>query len=845
MLPPSRRLRGLSPLLALPFLLAPCAAMAIAIDIGDGTVTGVLNSTVTVGAAWRMQGQNVNLIGKSNNNPNVCYGHQSCQGVFRDQIEPAQTLVRAPGLFSINGDDGDLNYQKHHLIQGVGKLTQDLTLSWHDFGLFARWMYFYDAVNNDFTEYHPNRITPENAGTTGIPPSDRSFVNTVDPVTTQLVRAVYFPNNRIYGPGGVVRNHRDDGETLSQIGTNFQMLDAVITGKFPLPGERSLSLKLGRQTLSWGESTLLVINSLNQVNPPNANNLYRVGYQLEEVFTPVAMAFASTEPFQNATLQAYYQFEWEPLESPTPGSYFSFIDVGTNNVNKSVSISFGGAPEDPTYPGFAHPQENPLALITPTTLTIERLPDHEARNGGQYGFSFGYYWENLGTGTQTTAYFMNYHSKLPFASFYATHASCARAEGNPNHNNASNSIEWLQDCPDMPVTRVLAQGLLGDPRDATSSTVPLDTAKLQLEYPEDIKMFGVSFNTTVGDLSLQGEVAYRPRSPLQVDTEDLAFAAFGPTLTRCHEQSLNCSGSSDGSIGIDGQTHANSDFVDATGSNPWHDTFDAGVPTTALLGIPGLGLPENLPLPTAISLGHIPGSARSFPSFIIPYRGGTLGENPACPNIPSAMYTQSMPCYIRGWEYFSTLQYNLGGTYILGASDNPFGADQLIMVGEVGATHVPNLPSWDQLQIEGPGTSTHASAGADGTGADGSRRACSTNPSCTVGADGLRFNPTQQQGGWATSFSWGYRAIFIFKYESVLPGISLQPRLIFMHDVKGVAPGPAENFVSGRKNILVDMETRYKEALSFTIGYGWWTGGGVGNLYSDRDFAQVFVKYQF
>jgi hypothetical protein len=826
--------------LALALLTLPVASSAITIDIGDGAVTGALNSTVTLGAAWRMQGRDQDLIGKSNLNPNVCYGHQSCQGVFRDQIEPAQTLARAPGMFSVNNDDGDLNYEKYHLVQAVAKLTQDVTLSWHDFGLFARWMYFYDAENNDFTEYHPNRMTPENAGSVGFGPGisggDRSFVNTADPVTTQLLRAVYFPTSRIYGPGGVVRNRRTDGETLSQIGTNFQMLDAVLSGKFPMPGDHTLTVKLGRQTVSWGESTLLVINSVNQANPVNANNLYRVGYQLEEVFTPVNMAFVSTEPFTNATLQGFYQLEWKPLQTPTPGSFFSFIDVGTDNVGKTVSVSFGGNPEDPN--ALASPQENPLALITPTSLTIERLPDHNARNSGQYGVSFSYYFENLGNGTQMGLYFMNYHSKLPYASFYATHASCARREGNALGMDVSNSLQWLLACNDMPLNRELT---LGDPAAATSDNVPLDTAKLQLEYPEDIPLYGWAFNTTVGDLSLQGEVAYRPHAPLQVDTEDLAFAAFGPTLTRCHEQSLGCSGSSNGSIGIDGMTHTSSDFQ---APDAYHDTFDAGVPTTALLGIPGITLPGNLP--SAIVLGHIPGSARAFPTFIIPYRGGQIGENAPCAsNLTTADYNNSLPCYIRGWEYFRTLQYNLGATYILGASDNPFGADQLIMVGELGATHVLDLPSWDVLQIEAPGTSTHASAGADGTGADGGQRACSTNPACSIGADGLRFNPTQQKGGWAESFAWGYRLIFQFKYESVLPGISLMPQLVWMHDVKGTAPGPAENFDEGRKNLLATIETRYKESLSFTVGYGWWTGGGNADLYSDRDFAQVFVKYQF
>ncbi|MGH8455452.1 MAG: DUF1302 family protein [Stenotrophobium sp.] len=824
--------------LAASLMLLPQAASALSfsIDYGDG-ISGVLNTALTVGEAWRMQSPATNLIGKSNLNPNVCAGQlQSCQGVFMDQTAPARALVAAPGAFTLNGDDGDLNYGKHDPIQGVAKMTQDLKLSYQNFTFFARWLYFYDWVNNNFTEYHPNRVTPENFNQVGYAPGDRGFINAG--VATPVVQAIYFPNNRIFGAGGVVRSRRTEGQVLEQAGTSFQMLDAVLSGKFTLPGEHSLTLKVGRQTVNWGESTLLVINSINQANPVNANNLFRVGFQLEEVFTPVGMVFASTDLGKGLSVESYYQYQWEPVEIPAPGTFFSFLNIGTYNAGHTVSVSFAGGPEDPN--AIAKPQNNPLALIAGTSLTIDRLPDHNARNSGQYGLALKYYADWLNNGTQFGLYYMNYHSKLPYASFYATQQSCAKS--------AASSLQFLADCPDLPLNRVL---LGQDPRLATSSVVPLDSAKFQLEYPENIKMLGVSFNTTVGDVSLQGELAYRPHAPLQVATVDLAFAAFGPTLTNCQDRNQNCTGSSNGSVGIDGKTHNNSNFVNAAGVNPYPDTIDAGVQAPLVPSLinflGGLGInPANLNLPGAISLGHIPGSARAFPSFIIPYRGGIVGEN--APTDFTRPLDSSNPGYIRGWEYFKTLEYNFGGTYVAGASDlfpSMLGADQILTVFELGATQVPGLPSLDRLQIEGPGTYTHASAGADGSGANGSRQACSANPACTVGPDGLRFNPHQQTDGFATRFAWGYRLINIIKYESILPGISVQPQIIYAQDVQGTAPGPAENFVQGRKTVITSVETRYKSALSLTVGYTWFFGAGAHNLYRDRDYAQVFAKYQF
>jgi hypothetical protein len=87
--------------------------------------------------------------------------------------------------------------------------------------------------------------------------------------------------------------------------------------------------------------------------------------------------------------------------------------------------------------------------------------------------------------------------------------------------------------------------------------------------------------------------------------------------------------------------------------------------------------------------------------------------------------------------------------------------------------------------------------------------------------------------------------IAIIKYEGVYGPFSVQPFIVWSHDVGGTAPGPAENFVEGRKQALVNIETRYRSALSLTLGYGWYFGGGAYNLYRDRDYAQAFVKYQF
>ena len=826
--------------MAVPLVLAMGPAHAITFEWGD-SLNGTLNTMMTAGAGVRMQDRSHDLVGKGNLNPAACGGNaQSCQGVFRDQTHPAATLAAAPGQAFLNADDGNWNYEQYDLTQAVFKVTQDLSLTWGDYGFFGKWLYFYDFVNNEFTDFHPNLITAANRNRVGCDDTNCDNVTGFD---------------RAYGPGEPTRRPRADGEVLRQVGTDLQLLDYYFYGSVGLPfsDEKQLTFKVGNQTINWGESTVLLINSLNQVNPINANNFTRVGFDLGELFVPTGMVFLSTEPFESTTIEAFYGYEWKPVEIWAPGSFFSFADLGTNNAIDYASISFGGPAEDPDIcgtgappagtdaafdyynplSGCGSPTNNPLSGLTNTALTIRRVRDNEPKNTGQFGVSMKYFADWLNNGTEIGLYFMNYHSKLPFVSFYSTVASCARAEGNTQGMDATTGAELVSYCndadtaapTDLPVVSSTADGA----RAATRNAVPIDTVRYQVEYPENLQLYGMSFNTTVGDFSIQGEFAFRPDSPLQVDLQDLTFHALGPMLARCHDPASGCTGSSGGQSQVDGVTYQSSDFAPYPGVTAYPDTFDLAV---------GAGV----------------GSARSFPSFIGAWRGIAPGETP-----PSS--------YIRGWEYFDVWQTNIGGTYIHGATDKlslALGADQVIWLLEAGAQYVPDLPGTDQLQIEAPGTFYHASAGADGSATGNMAQDCAQTVDChysgirpdgtTFGdpgvsgtyGDGLRFNPHQEDAaGYADKFSWGYAIVNLTRYESVLPGISLAPITIFQHDVNGTSTDAAAQFTKGRKDVIFIVETRYKEALSFNVGYVWIFGGGKYNLQADRDQALAYVKYQF
>ena len=838
---------------AVVMLMVCTSALARQLDFGliGQDITAILNNSFTAGAQWRLHDRASYLVGKSNLNPDICAGvNQLCQGTTRDQAYPAEALRDAPGQPSLNFDDGNLNYEKGDIVQAPFVLNTDVKLRFfEDWELFVRGRGLYDPVNYDFIETHPNKVTPENF---------ESVLVRGDPFANR-----YFPATLL--KGAEVREKRS--EEIADEYLFYDLLDLHLTVPFTLPLlDQDVTLRVGKQVVNWGESTVAIINSLSQANPVNANNIFRLGNALlEDLFIPVNMANVSTYLGGGVSLQAHYAFEWRPVEIPPPGTFFSFLDAGTNNLGEDrLNAGFGQTPDD--FDQLGTRLANPIGLVSRTTLSVGRKRDDEARDGGEYGISLSYYADWLNYGTELGFYFSNYHSKLPYVDFYASNASCMRAAGNPEGRNARNTFEILTLCPNLHLVeepggvtqaildtvQVIAArpellsdiGIDGTPLDVVtgltnllvfqpgeplSEIVPFDSAAAQLTYPEDLKLFGLSFNTTYGNYSFQGEFAYRPDLPLQVSLADLAFAAMGPTLGHCNDPEDGCFGTA-AALGFDenstgtplgnGQNptggftiYDGSDAVDANGEVIFDDT-------------------------SFLLIAGVPSSARSFPNFIIPYRGGSLGDDPA-PN-----------SRIRGWEEFDVMQYTLGATRLYSSSDWPsrlIGADQVLMVYELAATHVLGFPDFDQLQIEGPLTAyTHASAGADGSGADGSRLACSTNIACTIGPDGIRFNPFQApRDAFAHAFSTGYRVVSRILYESVLPSISIAPLLLWQHDVHGNSPAPLFNFVEGRYSLTSIVEFRYEKAFTFNVVHNMYGGAGTNNLLADRDNLGFYVKYQF
>ncbi len=202
-------------------------------------------------------------------------------------------------------------------------------------------------------------------------------------------------------------------------------------------------------------------NGINEINPVDVNAFRRPGAEIKEGLLPVNMAYASLAATDNLTLEGFYQLEWQESVIDGCGTFFSTSDPAALGCD-ALTIRGSQLTDQQAYGG---------------NLYLRRGNDKEADDGGQYGFAARYYSAELND-TEFSLYFMNVHSRAPIFSG----------------------------------------------RGATGAGAAL-TAQYFLEYAEDIRLYGASFSTTLGDYSVAGEISYRANQPVQVNTTDLLVAA--------------------------------------------------------------------------------------------------------------------------------------------------------------------------------------------------------------------------------------------------------------------------------------------------------------------------------
>jgi len=173
---------------------------------------------------------------------------------------------------------------------------------------------------------------------------------------------------------------------------------------------------------------------------------------------------------------------------------------------------------------------------------------------------------------------------------------------------------------------------------------------------------------------------------------------------------------------------------------------------------------------------------------------------------------------VRGYKEFPINQLQATVSKAFGRQ-NPFKADEWIVIAEAAAVYVSHFPHWDDLRFEGPGTNLSAYGG--------------------VGS------PALETSGWADEFSWGYVVGTTWTYSNFYKNVALIPRFAFSHNVNGTSPQPISLFLDGRMSLSFGVTARYLEKWSLDVNYTNFSGAGFRNSINDRDFVSLTVKHWF
>lgn len=355
-------------------------------------------------------------------------------------------------------DDGRRNFEKGETFSKIFKGIHDLQLSYGESGVFLRGKYWYDFELKD---------------------ESRPF-----------------------------KDIDDHGRKTGAQSSGVQLLDAFLYHGYTiadLPG----TVRLGKQVVNWGESTFIQ-GGINSINPVDVAALRRPGSELKEGLIPVNMLYLAQNFTDNLSAEMFYQLEWDQTVIDNCGTFFA--------PNDAISDGCTGLVAGPVLNQNSQAQAalSPFGIdLTSEGIRIPRAGDNDARDGGQWGTALRWFSPKLDS--EFAAYFMNYHSRMPYISGVSS----------PHMADLGFASQL---CANLGIgVPAVCNAVIGSAQgQALAQAYRLGTSQYFADYPEDIQLYGLSFSTSLPTgTTLSGEISYRPNMPIQINSVDIIAAAFG------------------------------------------------------------------------------------------------------------------------------------------------------------------------------------------------------------------------------------------------------------------------------------------------------------------------------
>jgi hypothetical protein len=344
-------------------------------------------------------------------------------------------------LMAGNNNDGNANFDNGDAFSQIIKGSHDLHLRSGDHGVFIRGKYWHDFALED---------TKVNHG---------------------------------HAANGFAENEKLNDKDFNQLSkfSGAALLDAYVYGMYEV-GYTPIDVRLGRQVVSWGESTF-ILGGVNSINPVDVNAFRRPGAEIKEGLLPVNMAYVNVGATEFLSIEAFYQLEFQETVIPGCGTYFAFNDYAPEGCNKVVLSGAG-----------LEALDDAGRVTAGYSLDRDADGNRLAKDDGQFGIAFRYMSEALGD-TEFGFYAMNIHSRLPVVS-------------------GIKSSSWTPAASTSEIDKGTAIG-----------NNKADT-RYYVSYPEDIQLAGVSFATNIGSVAVSGEVSHKKDVPLQINATMLLGAGL-------------------------------------------------------------------------------------------------------------------------------------------------------------------------------------------------------------------------------------------------------------------------------------------------------------------------------
>lgn len=380
-------------------------------------------------------------------------------------------------------DDGNLNYAKNEVFSSVAKAVGELELTKDNFGAFVR--------AKAYSDFHtPNKGVPHGA------------------------------SNNAYQRG---QEPKDSGFPDGSRFEDIQALDAFAFASFE-PMDKPLTIKLGRQVVTWGEA-LFVLGGVNQYSNFDVAALRRPGAQLKEVFLPIPQMYANFQATESLSIEGFAQLNHEKVVIDGCGTLFSPADLlNCGNSGSGLNpgaLALGGTGtfinfsrytdrQTLTGGGDARVETANGSNVGPASTVLgagaaninfkmDEAAERRPSDKGQIGLAARYFAADLGT--EFGVYAVNYHQRIPNLSLV----------NRPTENN--NSI-------------FSGQGI--------GALFQIPGLSYFFDWgAQDIQVVGFSAATEFGGWSLFGEVSYTNDYPVPYNTPDLikgAATGTGPLM---------------------------------------------------------------------------------------------------------------------------------------------------------------------------------------------------------------------------------------------------------------------------------------------------------------------------